>query len=129
MRRINPQEERKLTGTGTYNLDAYGEERKLTGNGAYNIQQFDDDPNEDNYSSDEFESDDDESNSSMILQDGCSGSTVDTGASGASQAADQANQQRELDRVVQAYNMILENTASEDDFEMYRPILDASVRS
>ena len=84
MRRINPQEERKLTGTGTYNLDAYGEERKITGSGAYNIQQFDDDPNEDNYSSDEFESDDDESNSSMILQDGCSGSTVDTSALGGS---------------------------------------------
>ena len=99
VRRINPQEERKLTGTGTYNIDAYGAEE-----------------DEDNYSSDEFESDDDESNSSMILQDS-SGSTVDTSDQGGSSASRQANQQKELERVVEAYNMILENTATEEDFE------------
>jgi len=50
----------------------------------------DDDDEEENYSEDEFESYDEEedgSESSSILQDGCSGSTVDTLAQGSSQAA------------------------------------------
>ena len=52
----------------------------------------------------------------MIIQDS-SGSTVDTSDQGGSSAARQANQQKELERVVEAYNMILENTATEEDFE------------
>jgi len=70
---MNPVEERKLTGTGTY---------KIEDTGAYGA----DEDEEDNYSSDEFESDEEESesNSSIILNDGCSGSTVDTSARGSS---------------------------------------------
>ena len=54
------------------------------------------------------------------MLDGCSGSTVDTSAHKSSLAATQANQQRELEKVVQCYNMILENTADEEDFSQYR---------
>ena len=54
-------EERKLTGTGTYDIDAYEYEN--------------------DYYSDDFESDDEEEeSSSSILTDGCSGTTVDTSA-------------------------------------------------
>ena len=66
VRRFNPNDERKLTGTGTYNIDSYAQEEEEG----------------DGYSSDEFESYDDESesNNSSILTDGCSGSTADRSA-------------------------------------------------
>lgn len=108
MRRINPDEERKLTGTGTYNIEAYA-----------------DDDDYDGYS-DDFESDDDddESNSS-ILTDGCSGTTIDTPSRVKAQANSMATQAKEMQRVVEAYNMILENTVSDDHFSQYKPGLES----
>jgi len=108
VRYINPAEERKLTGKGTYDLDAYKQDE------------------DDNYSSDEFESDDESDTS--ILTDGCSGSTADS-SHRLNQAHNQANQQRELEKVVQAYNMILENTVTTDQdlgFSQYQQLLENS---
>lgn len=56
IKRINPDEERKLTGTGSYKIE---------------------DEYENEYYSDDFESDEEDSSSS-IFTDGCSGTTVDT---------------------------------------------------
>lgn len=58
----NPEEERKLTGTGKYDIEAY---------------EYDND-----YYSDDFESDDEEETepSSSNVVSGCSGSTLDTNA-------------------------------------------------
>lgn len=58
--RIHPDEERKLTGTGKYDVEAF---------------EYDND-----YYSDDFESDDEEEEGSSIMTSGCSGSTVDTQA-------------------------------------------------
>ena len=63
VRRINPDEERKLTGTGSYNIDAAGD--------AYQVD------DENDYYSDDFESDeDDDSETSSVITGGCSGSTA-----------------------------------------------------
>lgn len=62
IRRINPDEERKLTGTGSYNIDKY---------------EYDHD---NDYYSDDFESDyeDDEESGQTAVATGCSGSTLDS---------------------------------------------------
>ena len=62
VRRVNPDEERKLTGTGAYDIEAYT---------------YDND-----YYSDDFESDEEDSESNQsIMTAGGSGTTVDTTAS------------------------------------------------
>lgn len=102
---VNPDEERKLTGTGKYDIDAY---------------EYDND-----YYSDDFESDDEEEDATT--SNGCSGSTLDTNAQRQAQA-NSASQAHELQRVLQGYNMILEGTTDEDiDFSQYRPQLDSSI--
>ena len=105
----NPDEERKLTGTGKYDIEAY---------------EYDND-----YYSDDFESDEEEdAPTSSNVVSGCSGSTLDTNAQRQAQVSS-ANQADELQRVVQAYNMILEGTVTDDDFDFsqYRPQMDASI--
>ena len=76
------------------------EERKLTGTGKYNLDDYDDDYDNDDYS-DDFESDDEEESEtgSSIVTAGCSGSTLDTTAQRQAQASS-ANQAHELERVV-----------------------------
>ena len=99
----NPADERKLTGTGSYNidneLDNISSVYKPSAAAAIQpprstsvVAQDPDDDDDDNYSSDEFESDDEEESESSIVLDGCSGSTVDTSAHKSSQAANQASQ-------------------------------------
>ena len=56
IRRVNPNEERKLTGTGTYDLDNIPQ--TLYNGPAVVVQDGEDD--DDNYSDDEFESYDEE---------------------------------------------------------------------
>ena len=67
------------------------EERKLTGTGAYNIEEYEYDHD---YYSDDFESDEEssESNSSSIMTSGCSGSTADNSAQRQAKAVTRANQ-------------------------------------
>lgn len=61
IRKGNPEEERKLTGNGVYNVDEY---------------EYDHD-----YYSDDFESDEESSEaSSPTIATGCSGSTIDSSA-------------------------------------------------
>ena len=55
--RINPDEERKLTGTGVYDIEAYA---------------YDND-----YYSDDFESDEEENQGSSAMTAGGSGTTID----------------------------------------------------
>lgn len=96
--RANPDDERKLTGKGTYNIEEY---------------EYDHD-----YYSDDFESDE-EDDASSVQTSGCSGTTAETSASASQRQETQAH---ELERVVQAYNMILESTDGDDfDFEQYKP--------
>jgi hypothetical protein len=109
------------------NISVPEEERKLTGKGVYNIDEYEYDHD---YYSDDFESDEEseESSSSSIMMSGSSGSTVDKNAQRLAKAAvTQANKDQELERVVEAYNMILENTVTDEDFEQYRPMLNSSL--
>lgn len=111
IKRINPDEERKLTGTGSYRIKDETEEE-----------------HENDYYSDDFESDeDDEESSSSIFTDGCSGTTVDTTSRSQAAASTRADQAQELERVVEAYNMILENTVTDEDFNQYKPSFDSSA--
>ena len=103
------------------------EERKLTGTGAYNIDDYEYEDHDDY--SDDFESEDEEEQSTMIS--GCSGTTGDSGSRGQQNALGRGNtamKAQELERCVEAYNMILENTVSDEDFAQYRPVLDESMR-
>ena len=62
MKRLNPDEDRKLTGTGTYDIEA---------------------EYENDYYSDDFESDDEDQeqeSGSTAMATGCSGSTLDSNA-------------------------------------------------
>jgi hypothetical protein len=68
------------------NISVPEEERKLTGKGVYNIDEYEYDHD---YYSDDFESDEEseESSSSSIMMSGSSGSTVDKNAQRLAKAA------------------------------------------
>ena len=75
VRRFDPNDERKITASGSYKYDP-NDERQIKSTGQYKLPDHDEEDDYENYS-DDFESEEEDQSIGMN-SDGCSGSTADT---------------------------------------------------